>query len=392
MNASALQARRALYAAACLSMTALGTYATMTGALLPQMVSALELEPYQAGLLVSSPGVGYIAAVALAGLLADVVGYRGMWLAGATLGLVGLAGIALAPSYGWLLAAIAILGLAGGSFDGSINPLLSLLSAGRAGGALNRVHAFFGVGATTGPLLVSLNLRLGLPWRWPYAVVALYLLGVGALVWWHPAPLAGERATPQRATLRGALRQRPVLLGAVAMLLYGGVEAGIFSWTALYLVQARGAAPALASLAVSAFGGALLAGRFASSAVVERLGYRRLVVGGALAGALGVALLVWAPGLAWAWVGVSLAGLAWAGVLPTIVADVTAHARGRAGAVTGLVCASSGLGKILLPWLVGQIAQGRGVGAGLSWVVGLSVAMGMVYGLAGHGGRTAPDA
>jgi fucose permease len=380
-TAPPVASRRALYAAACLSMATLGTYATMTGALLPVIVDTLALDSAQAGLLVSSPGVGYIAAVALAGLLADALGYKTMWLAGVVMGLVGLVGIALAPTFGWLLAAIATLGLAGGFFDGGINPLLSALTAGRAGGVLNRVHAFFGVGATTGPLLVSLGVRWGLPWRWHYAILAVYLVVVGVIVLRHPARAESGSGSAGHATLGRALRQRPVLLGSAAMLLYGGVEACLFSWTALYLVQARGAAPALASLAVSAFGGALLAGRFASSAVVERLGYRRLVVGGALAGAVGVGLLVWSPGLVLSWLGLSLAGLAWAGILPTIVADVTAQAHGRPGAVTGLVCASSGLGKITLPWLVGQVAQGHDVAAGLSWVVSFSMLMGVAYAL-----------
>ncbi|MFH1086674.1 MAG: MFS transporter [Chloroflexota bacterium] len=371
--------RPPLLAAAYLSMITMGTNSTMTGALLPVIVRVLNLDVAQAGLLAAGPGLGYIVAVALAGLLGDAVGYRSVWLAGVGMGLLALLGLALAPSFGWLLPAVAALGLVGGFFDGGINPLMTALTAGRAGGVLNRVHAFFGVGATTGPLVVSLGMRLGLPWRWHYALPLAYLLAVGALVARHPVPRVTARAALGRATLGAALRRRPVALGALAMLLYGGVEACLFSWTALYLVQARGASPASASLAVSLFGLSLLAGRFATSAVVERLGYRRLVVGGSLVGAAGVAVLIWSPGPVLPWVGVGLAGLAWAGIFATIVADVAAQTPDRAGAVAGLVCASSGLGKIALPWLVGQVALGGGVAAGLSLVVALATFMGLSY-------------
>ena len=373
--------QQSLLVAAYLSLATMGTNSTMTGALLPVIVRTLDLDAAQAGLLASGPGVGYIVAVALAGLLSDSLGCRTIWLAGVGMGLLALFALALAPSFLWLLPAIAALGLVGGFFDGGINPLMSALTEGRAGGVLNRVHAFFGVGATTGPLLVSIGVRMGLPWRWHYVLLAAYLLLVGALVTRNPLIPASRPPAVAGTSLISALRRRPVLLGALAMLLYGGVEACLFSWTALYFVQTRGFTPSVGSLAVSLFGAALLTGRFASSAVVERLGYGRLVIGGALLGSAGVGLMIWSPGRLLPWVGIALAGLAWSGIFATIVADVAAQAPGRAGAVAGLVCASSGVGKIILPWWVGQVAQRSSITTGLSLAVVGSILLGVSYAL-----------
>lgn len=363
-------------------MVTMGTTSTMTGALLPAIVRDLGLDAAQAGLLVSSPGVGYVISVALAGVLGDRLGFHRIWLTGVVMGLVALLGITAAPSLLWLLPPIAGLGLVVGFFDGSINPLVTTTAESRSGGTLNLVHSFFGVGATTGPFLVSLGLQRGLIWRWHYAALTLYLMMVGATILAFRISSRPRGARGEHVPLSRALASRPVLLGALAMLIYGGVEACLFSWTAFYLVRERAVAASMASLAVSAFGGALLLGRFTCGQVVERIGYKRLIVGGSFVGAVGVLLFIGLPGQTLPWLGVALAGLSWAGIFATVVADVSQRVPERAGTAAGLVCPASGVGKIALPWLLGQVAQATSLPMGFGLVAIFALLMGILYAFA----------
>jgi fucose permease len=237
------------------------------------------------------------------------------------------------------------------------------------------------VGITTAPLVVGLGLRMGVSWRWHYALVALYLLLVGVMVLRMHIPHTRLNEREPALPLRWLLTSRTVWLSLPALLIYGGVEACIFSWSALYLVRMRSATPAAASLAVSTFGITLLVGRFVCGYVAERIGYKRLVVGGGILGTLAIALMITAPGNVLPWLGLGLAGLALAGIFATIVADATRKVAGHAGAMAGLVCSASGLGKIILPWFVGQIAQVSDLSAGLWVVAAFSALLGIIYAL-----------
>ncbi|MHB0858608.1 MAG: MFS transporter [Anaerolineae bacterium] len=372
---------RDLLGAAMLSMILVGTIAAMTGALLPSMMAALQLSSAQAGLLVSMPAVGYVLASLLAGLAGDTFGFRRVWLMGLGLALLGSLGVALAGSFGILLPSMLTLGLVGGLLDGSINPVLAIRTHDRAGGALNQVHLFFGLGATLMPLLVGLGLRHGVPWRWHLAVLAVLALLVIAAVHWaaFPTPLTHARVAP----VRWRSVWRPLPWAVVSAILYGGAEVGLLSWLALFMVRERAMPLGSASLAVSLFALMIMLGRALCGRFAERIGYQRLIQAGGMAAALGIAGMLSLPGPVLPWFGVTLAGLSLAGVFPTLLADVARRLPGREGAVMGVLCSSNGIGKIAIPWLVGLIAEGAGLTTGMWLLVAVGVLLAVAYGRVG---------
>lgn len=375
------EGRRGPLAIAFLSMILMGAVFSMTGALLPVMVREFALSDAQAGLLVSSPAVGYVITAAFSGALGDRLGFKRIWLAGIALGLLALAGVSLAPSFLWLLPAMAAVGLVGGALDGAINPLIVTLYHERAGGVLNWVHLFFGLGATFTPLLVGLGLRAGLAWRGHFAALGGYVLLIGLLIVATRFPPTRRRdVEPHEAIpLRAMLSSRLVILGVVAMFLYVGSEASMFSWIALYLERLHAVSVSTASLGVSLFGAAMMVGRLICGRIADGVGYKRLVVGGAWLGALGVAAMLLLPGPAWPWVGAALTGLAFAGIFATLMADVTQRTPQHTGAVAGFICSAGGVGSVFVPWLVGQVADISSLPIGMTLVILSALAMGAVY-------------
>ncbi|NLG51982.1 MAG: MFS transporter [Chloroflexi bacterium] len=365
-------------------MALVGAVTVLTGSLLPVIVNDLTLRPAQAGLLVSASAIGYILAATLAGALGDSWGYHRVWLAGIATGFLALIGVSLAPSFGWLLPAIAALGLVGGFCDASLGALLGRMFQGRSGSALNQVFLFVGVGATITPFAIGLALQQGVPWRWQYAAVAVLALITGLLVSTVRVEHSGN-ASPrgQRSPSVRKLLASPVILASVlTMLLYTGAEGSIFSWVAYYLTVARDLAAAIASMGVAVFWVGIVAGRIVCGRLIERIGYRPIIVGGGMAGALGIALLLLLPGQLLPWAGILLAGLAFGGIYPTILATAMqpqATPREHAGAVTGIICTGGGIGKIAMPWLVGETIEGVSLPLGIGLVIGMSLLMAIVY-------------
>jgi len=159
------------------------------------------------------------------------------------------------------------------------------------------------------------------------------------------------------------LRQRAVLLAALVLAVYVGLEAGVGSWAYAYLIDARSASDFVAGSTVSAYWGGLTLGRFVLSPIATRLGLTKIGLSYAcLFGVLVATVLTWiAPSAIAAAAGFVLLGFFLGPVFPTTMAvmpDVTS-AR-LAPTAMGVLNAGSVVGGAALPWLAGAIGQGVG--------------------------------
>ncbi len=134
-------------------------------------------------------------------------------------------GMALSPSFGWIVLAAGVAGVAQGVLNVHANGMVGELHPHTRVLMLNRVNAAFGVGAVAAPLLLT-----WLPWRTGFVLVALGWLLAAALAW--GAPEVRERMG--RLT-RGMLVQAAPLLAAVG--LYVAVESSISAWSGAYLTE-----------------------------------------------------------------------------------------------------------------------------------------------------------
>src|SRR5262249_18345164 len=145
-----------------------------------------------------------------------------------------LAGLGLAtrPPFLVMVALQPAIGYGTGVLESALNAYLT----GRAGSTtlLNRLHAFFGVGALAGPLLAASMLPV-VAWPRVWLVLALLCLPLllGFLVSYPSQPLrrpaVTEPAVPQRLLVE-ALRQPAVVLAAVFLAVYVGLEQSIGNW------------------------------------------------------------------------------------------------------------------------------------------------------------------
>jgi fucose permease len=401
------QVRRAVlvsYAAFIL----IGVSAGVSGVLLPSQMASYGVDRATIGILFFASSAGYFLGSVNTGALIGRLGLRTALAAvgGGTYVLAGLY-LAVRPPFAAFLLAQLVAGYGCGVLESGLNVYLAALPGATT--RLNRLHAFFGVGALLGPPLGTWIVGFT-SWTEVYLVlaVAFAALAAGFLATFPAtAPRAPEPAAPGPARpaapapdapapvggapaggapagggeTRAALRDRGVLLGSAMLAVYVGVELSVGNWGFSYLVQGRALPQALAGYTVSGYWLGLTLGRFLISPLAARVGATTAgMMYACLAGVTAATALAWLLPTAPACVALGLVGFFLGPVFPTTMAVASQLTRPRlVPAAIGIMNAASTVGGSALPWLAGAIAQSAGMRALLPFVIVLSLAQFAVW-------------
>ena len=257
--------------------------------LLPSYTRAYGLSDVRAGALLSAASLAIVVASVPAGRLSDRFGARVVTLVAAALAAAAMFGTALAPGFVTLLAARAAFGVGSGTiWSAGISWLSDSAREGSRDRALAMVITVAGIGSMIGPVFAGLLAdRVGRGAVFAIAG-ALMAVVVCALALGDP----GGRRRHAHQPLRGvaaAMRTEPLLAGAIAIMLLGGVGDGVVNLVAPLQLGHLG----LSSAAIGACFSVASTIFIASSAVVARVGRRAvsLRLAGVMAGLQAVALV-----------------------------------------------------------------------------------------------------
>ena len=366
------------------SFVVIGLLGGSTGVVLPAQSTEYELTKTVIGLLFFAFSVGYVVAGAVIGAVMHRLGVRGTLLAGtATFG-VAAAICGLRPPYPVLLAVTAFLAIGIGTIDACLNAYLSGLPGSTV--LLNLLHAFYGVGALIGPLLAAALLAAGRSWGAVYLVFAVLTVPLlAAFAAWYPPGTGSAVAVPEGVrpgSLSTAVRRAGVVLAALFLAGYVGVEVSVGNWGYSYLTQYREHGPLLAGWVVSGYWFGFTLGRFLMGAVAAR--YRlgpAVLTYACLVGMLAFGAFTWlVPGTAGTVAGFFLLGLFIGPVFPLTIAIVPQLAPAwLVPTAIGLLVGVSVAGGAFFPWLAGTLAQHAGLGTLFPFVVVLCAALIVVW-------------
>lgn len=272
---------------------------------------------------------------------------------------IGLLGFVFAPGFWWLALCIVPLGLGQGAVDSGLNLYVARHYSSRH---MNWLHCFWGVGAAAGPVIMTTAL-LTTGWREGYGSIAAIQLGLAAVLWWSlRAGLWADRedaasaadANPELCGDAGLFGVGDQTLAVLLFFLYVGMEYSVGLWLNSLLVESRGIPVARAGLTISAFYASIMAGRFFSGIVVNRLGNTGMIRAGLFLAAAGAGSLWFSSGYPLALAGAVLMGLGFAPVYPCLMHETPRRFRKNVserliGFQVGAAClggsvVSSGLG------------------------------------------------
>src|SRR3954462_2357819 len=142
----------------------------------PSIRRTFDLPLDALGALLIAAMVGYTLASLSSGWVVERIGVGRLLALSCLLTASGLFGYALAPSWAVMVALGMVAGLGAGAIDAGLNGYVALQHSPRL---LSWLHACFGVGAATGPAIMSAVLEAGHPWRLGYAIVGAGQLLLG---------------------------------------------------------------------------------------------------------------------------------------------------------------------------------------------------------------------
>ena len=352
--------RRALFTIACLGMLSFGIVLTTIGAVLPNVIERFGIDTASAGSLFLILTFGILVGSLVFGPIVDRNGYKGMLLFATALIVVGLEGIAFAPSLASLRAAVALIGFGGGIINGGTNALVADISSeGRTAG-LSLLGVFFGVGAVGVPF--ALGSLLG-AFSYTAIIATIGLLVVIPLVITVVTPFPAPKQ-PQGfplAAAQGLVRDPTLLLMGLMLFLASGMEITVGGWTATFFKEELQIPDrrALVYLALYWFG--MMLGRLALGSALRHVTPARVMIGCLAIAFVGAVTLLLAGSASLAALGVFLLGAGFAASFPVVlgfVGDRYAHLSGTAFSVVIVMALPGGM---ILPYATGVLGAQYGL-------------------------------
>jgi MFS family permease len=378
--------RRAHYLFAAALFGILGFHVGVWAVQLAPLSAGLGLDPAALGVTVTVAAAAGLITLFAGGVLADRVGRRPVLV-------IGFAGtgtafvlLALAGSFGTLIPAVLLYGLAISFIDLGANTVGSAYEQAHTVTAMTGLHAWFSAGALTGAIGSAAALSAGMSYRGVYLALAAVMAAglLGALLAAIPAPPVPSLqplkagASPGHRLPPAAPRvwRIPAVLFAIALIsvtFFG--DGALESFLSTYLQTTLAGGVLISGFGIGSYHFASLLGRLTATAALRRFGERRVVLAAGLLAAAGLLTAVTAAAAAAAIGGLLLVGFAIAPVVPTTLSLAGRSAPGRSGQAVATTTAAGYGAFILSPLSIGLLAQATSLRLALALLILTSLAI-----------------
>lgn len=345
------------------SFISLGLPDSILGSVWPSMYRGLSVPMSYAGILFMLTAGGTIVSSIFSDRLIKRFGTGKVTAVSVLMTAFALLGFSFSNTFWELCIYTVPLGLGAGSVDTALNNYVANHYKARH---MNWLHCFWGIGATTGPIIMSMCLLRFNSWKSGYFTIGIFqcLLAVFLLVslplWKSAADSRISASSARGKTL--TLVELLSLPGAKHVLLsffcYCAIEATAGLWGSSYLVMVRHIEPEIAARWIALFYLGITLGRFLSGLLTFRLSNRQMVRIGELLLAAGVIMILLPLGNGTLMAGFFLLGAGCAPIYPSLLHDTpTNFGREHSQSIMGMQMACAYVGSTVMPPLFGMLAS-----------------------------------
>ncbi|MFM8312632.1 MAG: MFS transporter [Ilumatobacteraceae bacterium] len=307
--------------------------------------------------LLFAGAVGYVVGSLSAGRGLDSGWGHRMWVASMAVIVVSWGVIAAASTLWLMVAASGVIGMAAGMADAVGNTLVVWSRPDGSGTLLNALHLSFALGVMACPVILRVSFALGDRLWGAVAAMAVIAAASSVPMLRHPPPRQTRLEVAARSAAGGA-RGRHVVLVCAFFFAYVAYETTFINWIATY-TEEIGYTTAVTGVSFMAGAGFTLgrviavpaASRFSAGAILATTLVGSLAVLAVFVAAAGEGPLLWAIAF----------------VFGAMVAPQYAAMMGFAeshlalsGRITSAIVATSGLGALVMPRIMGELFDRRG--------------------------------
>lgn len=345
-----------------IAFISLGLPDSLLGSAWPVMQRELSVPLSYAGLLSMIISCGTIFSTLMTDRLIRAFGTGRVTAVSVGLTAVALWGFSFSHSFAVLCLYAIPYGLGAGAVDASLNNYVALHYSSRH---MSWLHAFWAVGVTISPNVMSFCLMHKLGWQMGYRtigilqVVLVTVLFLTLSLWKTSSDEKTDAEQTRVLSIREALKIRGVPF--VLLLFFGfcALEATAGLWASSYLVEHRQVSVELAARFAMLFYFGEMTGRFLNGFAADKFGDRTMIKIGILVMLVGIAMVAVpfesdVPALA----GLVIIGFGAAPVYPCIIHSTpTSFGRENSQSLVGMQMASAYVGSTFTPPLFGLAAQ-----------------------------------
>ncbi len=339
-----------------------GMMSTLLGAILPSMKIEYDMNYVLSGMVLSAHQIGNFCAVLIAGFLPYAIGRKKSTLLLCSGIVLGLTLMTLTGNPALLLVAFTATGIGRGTMSNITNVVVSEVAENKAGG-LNFLHASFAVGAFISPFIAILvTSGLGLSWKLAALIVAaceiVALVGIGL------SRLASKPMARRSDGGRDFVRSGSFWLNTFIMFFYLCAEASIIGWLVTYFKDSGIMSTSLAQSTSSLLWIMVMVGRITCASVSNKVNKNKLILGLGLSMTFFFILMISTRNIMVIFPSLLGVGVSMSGIYPTTLSTMDRRFNSSTVA-TGTCIATATVGAILMPMVVGAVAERQGIGGGI---------------------------
>ncbi len=361
----------------------IGMVALEIGVILPYLMEELSLSYTLAGGIISAFAIGNLISSLANSFIFKKINEKIVAIFFSAVMTICLFMLTVLPSYHFLYVLVAVIGIG----RGSINIFVYASANNKDYGNPRYVHllsVIFSIGALMAPVLTSLLIYAGLGWRQVvYLFVCLSALVPVLLVTYHPmvkmerenSSVSIDKGLYARAENNKSYIKNPgfYVLGFI-LFFYLGLENCVNGWFVQYFKDMNIMTDSFANMLVSITWFLVIVGRLVSTYLVGKIQKRKLILMHCVGAALFFILLISTKQIHLITVAMIGLGFFFAGIYPSCIASSRKILDGSAAGMS-LLMAIASLGGILIPQLIGVVADLMGLVSGILYLIIIMLCM-----------------
>ncbi|MDR1840216.1 MAG: MFS transporter [Treponema sp.] len=343
-----------------LSFISLGLPDSLLGSAWPSMYNLLNVPLHYAGYISMIIAGGTVISSVFSERIIKRFGTGIVTAVSVLMTAAALIGFSVSNSFLYLCLCAVPLGLGAGSVDAALNNYVALHYKARH---MSWLHCFWGVGASVGPIIMSVFLIRQNSWNSGYRAIGviqfcLVLLLFVSLPLWKNNNMAENKARNNSVKFAKLFRISGVKEVLVAFFCYCSIETIAGLWGASFLVMEKGVQPEIAAQWIALYYIGITSGRFISGFITMKLNNRQMVRLGQIIIGCGIAVLVLPYGNITLLPGLFMIGLGCAPIYPSLLHETPKNfGEEYSQAMMGIQMGSAYIGTTLMPPIFGRLAS-----------------------------------